>query len=44
MDGSVDLISADEKRQRLDEVPVEKRANRGEKLVELDEVVEARVL
>jgi DNA gyrase subunit A len=44
MDGSVDLISADEKRQRLDEVPVENRANRGEKLVELEDVAEVVVL
>jgi len=42
--GSVDFISGDGKRQRLDEVPVTNRANRGDKLVELDEVVEARVL
>jgi hypothetical protein len=44
IDGSVDLIGADGKRQRLGEVPVETRANRGEKLVELDEVAEAHVL
>jgi DNA gyrase subunit A len=44
MDGSVDFISVDEKRQRLDEVPVTKRANRGEKLVELEEVAEVVVL
>jgi DNA gyrase subunit A len=44
MDGSVDLLSGDGKRQRLDEVPVTNRPNRGDKLVELDEVVEARVL
>jgi DNA gyrase subunit A len=44
IDGSVDLIAADGKRQRLGEVPVENRANRGEKLVELDEVVETHVL
>jgi DNA gyrase subunit A len=44
MDGTVDLISADEKRQRLDEVPVENRPNRGDKLVELEEVVEVVVL
>jgi DNA gyrase subunit A len=42
--GSVDLIAADGKRQRLDEVPVTNRPNRGDKLVELDEVIEARVL
>jgi DNA gyrase subunit A len=44
MGGSLDLISADGKRQRLDEVPVTNRANRGDKLVELEEVVEAAVL
>ncbi len=44
MDGSVDLISADGKRQRVDEVPVTKRANRGDKLVELGEVAEVVVL
>jgi len=40
----VDLISADEKRQRLDEAPVTNRANRGEKLVELEDVAEVAVL
>jgi hypothetical protein len=44
MNGSVDLLSRDGKRQRLDEVPVTNRPNRGDKLVELDEVIEARVL
>jgi DNA gyrase subunit A len=44
MDGSVDLLSTDGKRQRLDEVPVTNRANRGEKLVELEEVSEVAVL
>jgi DNA gyrase subunit A len=44
MDGSLDLIASDGKRQRLDEVPVDKRSNRGEKLVELDDVSEAVVL
>jgi DNA gyrase subunit A len=44
MDGSVDLLAVDGKRQRLAEVPVENRPNRGEKLVELDDVAEARVL
>ena len=44
MGGSVDLISADGKRQRLDEVPVTRRANRGDKLVELGEVAEVVVL
>ncbi|MGD8794929.1 MAG: DNA gyrase C-terminal beta-propeller domain-containing protein, partial [Anaerolineae bacterium] len=44
MDGDIDLIGSAGKRQRLAEVPVENRANRGEKLVELEEVVEAWVL
>ncbi|MCL7451848.1 MAG: DNA topoisomerase 4 subunit A [Anaerolineae bacterium] len=44
MAGDVDLIGAAGKRQRLAGVPVENRANRGEKLVELEEVVEAWVL
>ncbi len=44
MAGSVDSISVDEKRQRLDEVPVANRSNRGEKLVELEEVAEVAVL
>jgi DNA gyrase subunit A len=44
MGGSVDLISADGKRQRLAEVPVTNRANRGEKPVELEEVAEVAVL
>jgi DNA gyrase subunit A len=44
MDGAVDLIASDGKRQRLDKVPVEKRPNRGEKLVELDDVKEVVVL
>jgi DNA gyrase subunit A len=44
MKGSVDLLSADGKRQRLDEVPATNRPNRGDKLVELDEVIEVRVL
>jgi DNA gyrase subunit A len=43
MDGGVDLIAPDGKRQRLDEVPVENRANRGTKLVEVDEVAEVWV-
>jgi DNA gyrase subunit A len=42
--GSVDLIAADGKRQRLADVPVENRPNRGEKLAELDEVAEVVVL
>jgi DNA gyrase subunit A len=44
MDGAVDLLSADGKRQRLDEVPMTNRANRGDKLVELDDVIEVVVL
>ena len=44
MDGAVDLIAADGKRQRLAEVPVENRPNRGEKLVELDDVAEVCVV
>lgn len=44
MGGSVDLLSADGKRQRLDEVPVTNRYNRGDKLVELQEVSEVVVL
>jgi DNA gyrase subunit A len=43
MDGGVDLIAPDGKRQRLDEVPVENRANRGTKLVGVDEVTEVWV-
>jgi DNA gyrase subunit A len=44
VDGAVDLIGADGKRQRLGKVPVENRANRGERLAELDEIAEAWVL
>ncbi|MCR4408054.1 MAG: DNA topoisomerase 4 subunit A [Anaerolineae bacterium] len=44
IDGSVDLISADGKRQRLDTIPVASRANRGDKLVELENVCEVAVL
>jgi DNA gyrase subunit A len=44
IDGGVDLLAADGKRQRLDEVPVENRANRGAKLVELEDVAEVTVL
>jgi DNA gyrase subunit A len=44
LQGSVDLVAADGKRQRLDEVPITNRANRGEKLVELDDVAEVIVL
>ena len=42
--GSVDLIAADGKRQRLAKVPEEKRPSRGEKLVKLATVAEVRVL
>jgi DNA gyrase subunit A len=44
MGSSVDLLAADGKRQRLAEVPVENRANRGLKLVELDEIAEALIV
>lgn len=44
LNGSVDLLSADGKRQRMDKVPLTKRANRGDKLVELEAVVEVVVL
>jgi DNA gyrase subunit A len=44
MKGSVDLIAKDGKRQRLADVPVTNRANRGTKLVELDNVAEVIVL
>ncbi|MGD2207108.1 MAG: DNA topoisomerase 4 subunit A [Anaerolineae bacterium] len=46
MDGDVDLVAADGKRQRIsaEDVPVENRPNRGEKLVELDDVVEVWIL
>jgi DNA gyrase subunit A len=44
MEGSVDLIALDGKRQRLDEVPVTNRASRGDKLVELEGVIEVIVL
>ncbi len=44
MTGSVDVLTKDGKRQRIDEVPVTNRANRGEKLVELDDVAEVIVL
>ncbi len=44
LDGAVDLIGSDGKRQRLGEIPIENRANRGEKLVELEEVAEVHVL
>ena len=44
MDGSLDLLSKDGKRQRLAEVPVTNRPTRGDKLVELEEIDEAVVL
>ncbi len=44
LDGAVDLVAPDGKRQRLDEVPVENRPNRGEQLVELEQVAEVWVL
>jgi DNA gyrase subunit A len=44
MDGAVDLIDADGKRQRLGKLPVENRANRGKKMVELEAVAELLVL
>ncbi len=43
MDGAVDLLGPDGKRQRLTGVPVTNRANRGEMLVELDAVAEVCV-
>jgi DNA gyrase subunit A len=42
--GSVDLVAPDGKRQRLSDIPLENRANRGTKLVELDQVAEVAVL
>jgi DNA gyrase subunit A len=44
LDGAIDLIGADGKRQRLGDVPVGDRDKRGAKVVELDQVVEAWVL
>ena len=44
LNGSVDLIAADGKRQRLDKVPEANRPNRGEKMVKLGDVAEVRVL
>jgi DNA gyrase subunit A len=44
MAGSVDLIAADGKRQRLGDVPATNRANRGRKLAKLKDIVEARVV
>jgi len=43
LNGSVDLVATDGKRQRLGKLPVNSRANRGEKLAELD-VAEVVVL
>jgi DNA gyrase subunit A len=44
MDGSVDLLAADGKRQRLANVPKENRPNRGQKLVKVDSLARAIVL
>jgi DNA gyrase subunit A len=43
MKGAVDLITADGKRQRVTDVPEEKRANRGKKLVKVSNVAEVWV-
>jgi len=43
LEGTVDLIGADEKRQRLDEVPLLGRASPGKKLGELEGIAEIRV-
>jgi DNA gyrase subunit A len=43
MTGAVDLIAADGKRQRVTDVPEEKRANRGKKLVKVSNVAEVWV-
>jgi DNA gyrase subunit A len=43
MKGSVDLITAGGKRQRVTDVPVERRPNRGRKLVKVSGVAEVRV-
>jgi hypothetical protein len=40
MKGAVDLIAADGKRQRVAQVPVENRPNRGKKLVKVSGVTE----
>jgi DNA gyrase subunit A len=40
MKGAVDLIAADGKRQRITQVPVENRPNRGKKLVKVSRVTE----
>jgi DNA gyrase subunit A len=44
LDASLDLIAPDGKRQHLDQAPAANRANRGSKLVELDEVAEAWIV
>jgi len=44
LDGAVDVLSKDGKRQRLDEVPASNRARQGKKLVELEDVVAIAVL
>jgi DNA gyrase subunit A len=44
LEGALDLIAPDGKRQRLDQVPTGNRASRGTKLVELDAVAEAWIL
>lgn len=44
LDGSVDVLSKDDRRQRLAEIPETNRANRGERLIELDDVVEVIVV
>jgi DNA gyrase subunit A len=44
MDGSVDLLAGDGKRQRLEAVPAANRTHRGERLVEVEGVVEVVVL
>ncbi len=43
LDGAIDVIGADGKRQRLGEVPVVDRDKRGAKVVELEKVAEAWV-
>jgi hypothetical protein len=44
MGGSVDLMAKDGKRQRLSKVPVTNRANRGNKLVKLNDVIDIAVI
>ena len=43
MNGAIDLIAADGKRQRIARVPVENRPNRGKKLVKVGGVTEVWV-